>query len=495
MNINEQKQEQRIRSIYKNTHAPDAVKNRTEETLKLLKQQNETVSAMQKKTGRRKKPLSFKKAAVLAAAAILCISGTVFAAERIYQMQIKKEKEYQANLQISSDEELPREVPETILSVNYIPEGFIENPEKKHFYIDPGQDEAGYYTEGPWLADQADPLTIFYVEDTEPLTINGHDAVYVRTTYHVSAVDPDWKNETVYILYEDINQIFSVSSWGHADKDELLKMAENISLTPTGNMTAADELPLWSEFVDALNEPREKGDESASAEDDYYFTEASEEQMANTHQIGEKFKIHSFLDADMTDIELEATVTDIQTADDLSLLTKEEAIPDYMAELIGPDGKLISDTLYYMKDGDGVSTMPELVRTEETSLKLVYATVEFSNPGTEAVHNAWFMVPLIPIVKEGNTYKIFNRADDTCDYVENEHIGVRYEMLYHDISGGQKHNNYIPEIKPGESVTMHLAWIVNEDELDKLYLDFRGDGIFSEEGLKTGYVRIGDRVN
>ena len=56
------------------------------------------------------------------------------------------------------------------------------------------------------------------------------------------------------------------------------------------------------------------------------------------------------------------------------------------------------------------------------------------------------------------------------------------------ISGGQKHNNYIPEIKPGESVTMHLAWIVNEDELDKLYLDFRGDGIFSEEGLKTGYV-------
>ncbi len=252
MNINEQKQEQRIRSIYKNTHAPDAVKNRTEETLKLLKQQNETVSAMQKKTGRRKKPLSFKKAAVLAAAAILCISGTVFAAERIYQMQIKKEKEYQANLQISSDEELPREVPETILSVNYIPEGFIENPEKKHFYIDPGQDEAGYYTEGPWLADQADPLTIFYVEDTEPLTINGHDAVYVRTTYHVSAVDPDWKNETVYILYEDINQIFSVSSWGHADKDELLKMAENISLTPTGNMTAADELPLWSEFVDAL---------------------------------------------------------------------------------------------------------------------------------------------------------------------------------------------------------------------------------------------------
>ena len=37
--------------------------------------------------------------------------------------------------------------------------------------------------------------------------------------------------------------------------------------------------------------------------------------------------------------------------------------------------------------------------------------------------------------------------------------------------------------------------IVNEDELDKLYQDFTGDGIFTEEGLKTGYVSLGDRRN
>ena len=44
-----------------------------------------------------------------------------------------------------------------------------------------------------------------------------------------------WKNETIYILYEDLNRILPVSSWGYADKDELIKLAENIELLPTGN--------------------------------------------------------------------------------------------------------------------------------------------------------------------------------------------------------------------------------------------------------------------
>lgn len=62
-------------------------------------------------------------------------------------------------------------------------------------------------------------------------------------------------------------------------------------------------------------------------------------------------------------------------------------------------------------------------------------------------------------------------------------------MYYSDVVGEHNTKNYIPEIGPGESVTIHFAWIVNEDELDKLYLSF-GDTVFTEEGLKTGYVDL-----
>ena len=66
-------------------------------------------------------------------------------------------------------------------------------------------------------------------------------------------------------------------------------------------------------------------------------------------------------------------------------------------------------------------------------------------------------------------------------------------MDYYDVRGGERNNNYIPSIKPGETVTVHLAKVVNEDELDKMYLVLDGEGNrleFSENALKAGYVDI-----
>lgn len=46
-------------------------------------------------------------------------------------------------------------------------------------------------------------------------------------------------------------------------------------------------------------------------------------------------------------------------------------------------------------------------------------------------------------------------------------------MFYSDVFGGHL-----------------MAWVVNEDELDKLYLNFQGDNTFSEQGLEIGYVDL-----
>lgn len=42
-------------------------------------------------------------------------------------------------------------------------------------------------------------------------------------------------------------------------------------------------------------------------------------------------------------------------------------------------------------------------------------------------------------------------------------------------------------------MTLHMAKIVNEDEIDKMYLSLDGSGAayeFTEEALETGYVDI-----
>ena len=35
-----------------------------------------------------------------------------------------------------------------------------------------------------------------------------------------------------------------------------------------------------------------------------------------------------------------------------------------------------------------------------------------------------------------------------------------------------------------------FAWLVNEDELDKLYLNLRGETVFTDEGLEIGFVDL-----
>ena len=39
-----------------------------------------------------------------------------------------------------------------------------------------------------------------------------------------------------------------------------------------------------------------------------------------------------------------------------------------------------------------------------------------------------------------------------------------------------KGKNYIPSLKPGESVQVNMAWIVNEKDIKNLYLNLNGTG-------------------
>ena len=53
--------------------------------------------------------------------------------------------------------------------------------------------------------------------------------------------------------------------------------------------------------------------------------------------------------------------------------------------------------------------------------------------------------------------------------------------------------NYISSLKPGESIQVNMAWIVNEDNLADMYLNLDGEGgayDFNEGMLEAGVVDI-----
>lgn len=490
MKNNYYEEEDWILEGFQNAKAPEAVKDRVEKTLHFLEESSKAEQTGRNLKQRRgKKRLTFRRAAAIAAAAVVCIGAAATAANQIYRMQLEKEKKYQANVGISVDTALPAEVAEVEIKVNYLPEGFEQDAKKKidYYYKNPEIEDAGYMLGTPRLIDEADPLKVLFAKEAETLEINGREAVYVNQQ-HIT--DGEWQDGTIYLVYDDVNRILGVSMWGYADKEELIKIAENVELVPTGNMVASADLPHWSELIAQQKEEQAELERLAELEDDSMEMTADGEAMENLHQIGDIFTVKSFSDGDaMTEITLNASVTDVQTADDLALLT-EKLIPAAWKELVGEDGALMPVTLNYVKEGDGVNTLDEVVRTEDKPVKLVYVTVEVTNTGDTAVKNAYFFGGMQYLIEEDGVYRMYRYTDDSYDYIIDEHGTDDWEMGYYDVTGGAKYNNYIPEILPGETKEVHMAWLVTEDDLDHMYLDLNGSGLLSEETLATGLVKL-----
>lgn len=92
---------------------------------------------------------------------------------------------------------------------------------------------------------------------------------------------------------------------------------------------------------------------------------------------------------------------------------------------------------------------------------------------------------------------IYNPAEmsgSDFDYVIWDGVADAAEMTYSSISENYGNgNNYIPSLKPGESITVNMAWIINEDDLDNMYLNLNGDGgayEFGELTLESGIVKV-----
>ena len=82
---------------------------------------------------------------------------------------------------------------------------------------------------------------------------------------------------------------------------------------------------------------------------------------------------------------------------------------------------------------------------------------------------------------------------DIWDCVNEESIGFSQEVYLSDVHGGERHNNYINTINPGETVTVRMAFKVPEEKLNEMYFtlsNYGGSHFYDETSLQLGYVDI-----
>ena len=186
----------------------------------------------------------------------------------------------------------------------------------------------------------------------------------------------------------------------------------------------------------------------------------------------------------------------VQVEDNLQLLGQNN-VPEEWTDAVGTDGNLVNNTLSYIKFGNGIDSVDEIVKTESVKQKLVYATVTYTNKSDEEINHMLYIGTLLLMNHEDGAYQIYDpteQSGDGYDRVIWDGIAHTAEMTYSSVSEDYGNGgNYISSLKPGESIQVNMAWIVNENDLNNMYLNLNGDGAayeFSDSMLKTGLVDI-----
>ena len=437
---------------------------------------------MKRKSGRH---MPKKRLAVAVAAATLALGTTVFAGviyglknnqlgKYAYETKLERQDGTQDSAVSAADEQHYVKI-----QASYLPDGMVQTEEGKYNY----RDGRGGVTFGCYYMDTGDTSfekLSYNVTEKEDLKVNGRDGVYLKTVL-------DAYNQSLYVTCPEEHLVLEMLISSDVSKEEALKIAQGVTVTPTKETTGDDVLLCynWSSYLEA-----EKANALAEESTDSVEMTFPKKLLEKAESIG------AIMDMKNNGLEklpgLTAKVTDVQVSDNKNIL------PDGMLDAdastaFDENGNIKSSTLSYIREGDGVDTLDRVVKTEKSENKLVYVTIEYTNTGKETLTDIMYNGMIRLLESKGDQASVWHReletptAGDEWDYVLEEGLMLTAEVGAYDIHGGERGNNYIDTLKPGETVTVHAAFAVPADKLGEMYLNLDNTGD-TESALENGWM-------
>lgn len=478
------------RELFKNTfshfHAsPDTLS----EVMNMAKHENITHIS----TAKRRHPA--RRLIAIAAVIVLLVTGAFAAGTAIYKMSAEPVGEYGLSLMVDFEDTAPsieiKQTPVLEITAGWLPEGMTLNPGDTMKYSYEETPWQGGFSMLTWTLDTGKETfreVVGNMQSRESLTIAGHEAEYITLlTLERESVG---FNQMLYIAYPEYNRVLQIFIGEDVDKDTAVKFAENLVITETGEYLKQDIIDYHSEYYKAAEKTASTAEWHA-VEEDYVEPKAqiiaTAAEMANTHRIGETFARNDWTQ------NTQIKVTDVTVGDDASIFGEGFENSDLAASL-DENGKAPMNVIQFVKKGDGLNSLTEVVEEREEPTKLVAVTFEVTNDTAETQEHVHFMASLLMLEEISDGFVIWEPASVTG--VEYDYVSMsraRNEMRWHSVSddcgnGG----NYIPSIAPGETVSVEVGFLVSESQLDKMFLSLDGGAstCFDEEGLAMGYVDI-----
>lgn len=453
---------------------------------------------------RRKRPWTFRRTAAAVLAACLAIGAVGFAAVSIYHLQMEEKGKYGVDTKVTVDADkdesisLPEKIADVRIQADYIPEGMSWVDDHRLKYDD-DQAKPGFSIFTNFMEGKSDEINFSdkNVVEKEKTDFGDHEGIYLKIKTGAGF------SQKIYLLYPELYRILTIYIGDDVSKKEAYKVASGIKLVETGEMLDTSELQNWS-----------SQQEKESGKEDESMTSIPKKDIA-VYDIGTAFTLKdlgtdmdgNILEPEESGRNIEVTVDSVEVLDDASFL-EPELISNHAKENIGSDGKILKNQLSYIKRGDGINTLDEIIRTEEVSQKLVLTTVTYTNKGDQELENVCYFGNMLLINETNEEYRIYSYdggigdiagggydeiSGQAYDHIEQTGYAGR-EMMYcsprADYGMG---GNYISALRPGESVQVKMAWITNEKDLEHIYLNLCATGgmvEFDKYMTATGIVDI-----
>lgn len=441
-------------------------------------------------TQRRTKKRTGTKIAAAVAVGLLATSTVAYAGVKLYHIFLEKQGNYGVITGINTDDsngkiDLPEKIHDIDITAGYTPEG-MEWIDEWHLEY-PEYGRTGGFNFSAVLLDEDDLDKVMQdkdVVDCEKRTFGDYEGIYLK--YNDLAEDGSF-SQRIYLFCPDLYRVITVYIGDDIAKEDAVKVAENLVITENNTMIETADMYTWSELVSPEESPEE-------------MLVSIEEDKLPVYRIGEAFDMTASGEDSygnyMGDNRISVCVDSVQVADDLQLLDQDK-IPEEWRNVVGEDGKIVNNTLAYLKSGDGVNTVDEIVKTGSIKQKLVYASVTYTNKTDKEINHMLYMGTLLLLNREDGMYQIYDpkeQAGDGYDRIAWEGAAKTGEMTYSSVTDDYGNGrNYIPTLKPGESIQVNMAWLVNENDLDYMYLNLNGDGSaleFSDAALSVGLVDV-----
>jgi len=445
---------------------PDFIHDMIQEEVE--KQVNSSnITPMQRKS---KLNRSISRVAAAAAVCIIATSTVAYAGTKLYHMYLEKQGNYGTLTTIKSDEnsedvKLPEEIHEISVTSNYIPEGMEWTVGRYKLGYKDALDKAGITIDTVLMDKKSLDKSLLdrNVIESENHVFGSYDGIYLK--YNTINGENSF-DQRIYLLCPEEYRVLTLYIGNTISKEEAYKFAENLVITEEDEMIKTADMITWSDII----EPTVYADK----------IDVTTNGQLPIRQIGEAFNLDSYAEDNngnnITTDKVTACVDKVQIADNLQ------------------------HHLSYIKKGDGVNNLDSVVREENMDQKLLFLTVTYTNTSEEELNHMLYLGTLIALSKQDDgTYTVYmpgTEAGEDYDYYTSDGVAKTAEMTYCSVQDDYgKGKNYIPSIKPGESVQVNMAWIVNEKDIKNLYLNLNGTGgcyEITENMCHTGVVYVGN---